>query len=134
MRRIAADAVVIHKGKVLLIRRRNPPFKGMLALPGGMLEDNETLEQCAVREAREEAGAVVRPLRLVGVYSHPKRDPRGTVSVAFRCKFTGGTLSAGSDAASVQWVPVNRLPKLAFDHNNIIRDSLARRSGVRVNI
>lgn len=124
MRRIAADAVVVHRGKVLLVKRKRPPFRGWLALPGGMLEDNETLEQCAVREVREEAGVVVRPLWLVGVYSHPKRDPRGTVAVVFRCKFVCGTHLGGSDAASVHWVPINSLPKLAFDHNSIINDSL----------
>lgn len=126
MRRIAADAVIVQKGSILLVRRKNAPFKGRLALPGGMLAEGEALEQCVVREVREETGLKVKPIRLVGVYSSPKRDPRGTVSVVFRCRVTGGRLAAGSDASSAQWVPLCRLPALAFDHTKIVRDSLKR--------
>ncbi|MCX8206040.1 MAG: NUDIX hydrolase [Candidatus Micrarchaeota archaeon] len=126
MRRIAADAVILRKGSILLVKRKNAPFRGMLALPGGMLGQGETLEECVVRETREETGLLVRPTRLIGIYSSPKRDPRGTVSAVFACTVAGGRLKAGSDASSVQWVRLRQLPRLAFDHSKIVMEALKR--------
>ena len=76
-------------GRVLLIRRRNPPFKGAYALPGGFVELDESVDAACRREVLEEAGIELGDLRLVGVYSDPGRDPRGhTVSVAFSAVLT----------------------------------------------
>ncbi len=69
---------------MLLIRRKNAPFKGRYALPGGFMESGETAETAARRELKEETGISVTRLRLVGVYSDPRRDPRGhAVSIAY---------------------------------------------------
>src|SRR5690349_1621851 len=82
---LAADCVVFdERGRLLLIRRRNPPFQGQFALPGGFVGVGETVEAAAVRELKEETGLDGTAVKLVGVYSDPKLDPRGhTVSIAF---------------------------------------------------
>jgi len=123
--KLTVDGVVVDDGKIVLIRRRNPPFKGMWALPGGFVDVGETVERAVVREVFEETGLRVKVVRLVGVYSDPKRDPRRhTVSVCFLCRKTGGRLVFGSDAADVHWFSLDCLPKLAFDHGRIIADAV----------
>ncbi|MFO7478679.1 MAG: NUDIX hydrolase [Methyloceanibacter sp.] len=113
------------KGRVLLIRRKNEPFKGAFALPGGFVEIGETLEAACRREALEETGLSVGALRLVGVYSDPGRDPRGhTVSVAYLALLPGAPEPlAGSDAAAAEWIETWRDCVLAFDHAQIIADA-----------
>jgi 8-oxo-dGTP diphosphatase len=121
---LTADCVVAnHSGEVLLVRRANEPYKGCWALPGGFMEMDETIEQCAVRELKEETGLAVAPAEaaLVGVFSAPGRDPRGrTVTVAYRVDVDEAAPVAGDDAAEVRWWPLAALPPLAFDHAEII--------------
>ncbi|MEM4335842.1 MAG: NUDIX hydrolase [Candidatus Anstonellales archaeon] len=128
MRPIAADIIIIKDNSVLLVKRKNEPFKGMWAFPGGRLEENETIEECAKRECMEETGLRVKLQKLVGVYSDPKRDPRKIVGVAFLCRITGGKLKASDDAEEVRWFDVEKAKKikLAFDHNKILMDALKR--------
>ncbi len=125
-RSITTDAVIIRKGKLLLIKRGTEPFKGKLALPGGHLEADETVGDCVKREALEETGVYVLPLGVIGIYSDPKRTPRGAVSIAFLCAYNEGTAKAGSDAKNVMWIDVHKAvhEKLAFDHNKILEDAL----------
>lgn len=108
--------------RVLLIKRCIPPFKGRMAIPGGFVHENESLEHAALRELKEEAG--VRDVFLEQLYSFgdPRRDPRGRViSVAYYALIPGDRkLKAGSDAAVAAWCPVNKLPPLAFDHRRIV--------------
>ena len=114
------------KPQVLLIRRGNEPFKGEWAFPGGFLNMDETVQECARRELEEETGLVVQDIHLVGVYSRPGRDPRGhTVTPAF-LSITDYPLDVcgGDDAAQAQWFPLNQLPVLAFDHGEIISDAM----------
>ncbi|WP_456366898.1 NUDIX domain-containing protein [Thermococcus sp.] len=123
---LTVDGVVIHNNGVVLIKRRNEPFKGRYALPGGFVEYGETIEEALRREMKEETGLDVIPVKLVGVYSKPDRDPRGhTVTVAFLC-IGEGWLKAGDDAKEVHVVPVEEAlrMKLAFDHSEILRDAL----------
>jgi 8-oxo-dGTP diphosphatase len=124
---LTVDCVAIDAaGRVLLIERRNPPFKGQLALPGGFVEPGESVEDACRRELLEETGVNVRKFRLVGVYSKPGRDPRGpTVSIAFLALVRRQRAIAGDDAAGVVWVADWRHLDLAFDHRRIIRDALA---------
>lgn len=129
---LAADAVILFREGIVLIRRENPPFQGCYALPGGFVEMGERVEEAAKREAREETGLDIDLLGMVGVYSDPARDPRGhVVSVAFLARGSG-RLQSGSDARSAQVFPRGELPELAFDHDRIIRDALhlAERMGV----
>ncbi|HUL61642.1 MAG TPA: NUDIX hydrolase [Methanocella sp.] len=127
-RPLTVDAIIVIGDRVVFVRRGHEPFKGRLALPGGFVEKDETVEQAVVREAREETGLETEVVRLIGVYSDPGRDPRGpTVSVCFTLKATGGRLEAASDATAVELVPRAEVPALAFDHNKMIDD--ARWSG-----
>jgi 8-oxo-dGTP diphosphatase len=124
-RPLAVDAVIIKDGKLALIRRDNEPFRGCYALPGGYVEKGESVRSAVVREAKEETGLEVRPVRLVGIYDKPGRDRRGNVGMAYLCKLVKGKAMAGSDAASVGFFDTGRLPgKLAFDHDKIIMDAL----------
>jgi 8-oxo-dGTP diphosphatase len=117
------DAAIVDSGKIVLIKRVNPPFKDCWALPGGFVDVGETVEAACVREAKEETSLDVEILRLVGVYSDPKRDPRGhTVGIVFLCKACGGVLKAADDAKEAGWFDLNGLPKLAFDHERIVSD------------
>ena len=128
---LTVDCVVFDaRGRVLLIRRKNEPFKGYYALPGGFVEIGETVEAACRRELNEETGIVAGAIRLVGVYSNPARDPRGhTVSVAFLTELPDDAeLSAGSDAAAAEWVEDWRNQQLSFDHVQIMEDAEALRS------
>ncbi len=121
---LTTDCVVFDaKGRLLLIRRGNPPFKGRYALPGGFVDVGETVEDACRRELMEETGVKAGRLELIGVYSDPKRDPRGpTCSVAFLARVARSTPKAGDDAAAAEWVEGSKLD-LAFDHAEIVRDA-----------
>jgi 8-oxo-dGTP diphosphatase len=128
---LATDCVVFDgAGRVLVIRRKNEPFKGAFALPGGFVEIGETVEAACRREVLEETGVAVGKLRLVGIYSDPERDPRGhTVSVAYATLVQEATSPrAGSDAAAAEWVLDWRNAGLAFDHAVIVADAERLRS------
>jgi 8-oxo-dGTP diphosphatase len=122
---LATDCVVIDARKrVLLIRRGHPPFKGKYALPGGFVDVGEAVEDACRREVLEETGVKVGKLRLLGVYSDPRRDPRGhTCSVAFLAHVRSTTPRAGSDAADAEWVENWSNLELAFDHGQILADA-----------
>ena len=121
---LAADAVLLLQGKLVLIRRKNPPYQGFYALPGGFVEIGETVESAAIRETKEETGLDAKILDLVGVYSDPGRDPRGhVVSIAYLAEGSG-EMASGSDATSAEVVSLKNLPSLAFDHRKIIKDAL----------
>ena len=108
---------------IALIERRNDPFAGMCAVPGGLLEAAETVEQAAARELKEETGLEPMYLEQFHVFSAPDRDPRGhVISVAFFGLIPAdtGELVAQTDAQRAHWHPVTNLPELAFDHGTII--------------
>ncbi len=91
---LTVDAVIVYNNGIVLIKRKNEPFKDYYALPGGFVEYGETVEEALLREVKEETGGLdVKPVKLVGVYSRPDRDPRGghTVTVAFLCIGEGGS-------------------------------------------
>ncbi|MCS7313086.1 MAG: NUDIX hydrolase [Acidobacteria bacterium] len=129
---LTADVLVVARKpspQVLLVQRGRPPFEGTWAIPGGFLEPHERVATCAVRELAEETGICVQEsdLLLVGIYDAPGRDPRGrviTVAYAVVVPFPI-EVQGGDDAARAAWFPVDHLPPLAFDHDVIIRDSLA---------
>ena len=125
---LTVDCVVVDgKGRILLIRRKHPPFEGALALPGGFVDIGETVEAACRRELLEETGVKVGRIELVGVYSDPSRDPRGhTCSAAFLARVKRATAVAGDDAAAVEWVANWRRAKFAFDHKKIIADAMRR--------
>jgi len=117
------DAILLHGTRLVLVKRGARPFLGRYALPGGGVEWSERLEDAVVREVREETGLESEVQRLLGVYGDPHRDPRGhTISIAYVLRSTGGSLTAGSDAAGTRLVAPSRVPHLAFDHDRIVRD------------
>jgi 8-oxo-dGTP diphosphatase len=109
--------------KVLLIRRKHPPFENCWAIPGGFVEYNEPLESAALRELEEETGIKNNYLELFYTFGAPGRDPRGrTVSVAYFAllKFNSLNIKAQSDAKEAAWFDIKDLPELAFDHKDIL--------------
>jgi 8-oxo-dGTP diphosphatase len=143
---VAADAAVFAMRSadlaILLIKRKKAPFKGAWALPGGFVNENESLDRAAARELMEETGITGIPLEQLGAFGDPGRDPRGhTVSVVFYSFVVADTQPvAADDAADAAWVPLRTLPlpswggappqgraiKLAFDHALIV-DAARRR-------
>jgi 8-oxo-dGTP diphosphatase len=120
---LTVDAIVAYKGGIVLIKRLNDPFKGYYALPGGIVEYGESTEEAVLRELREETALEGKIYKLVGVYSEPNRDPRGHfVSVCYLI-IGRGRLKAGSDAREVKVFPVEKIPKLAFDHGRMVEDA-----------
>lgn len=117
--------VIIHRpGRgVVLVRRKNPPLGW--ALPGGFVDYGERVETAAVREALEETGLEVELTGLLGIYSDPRRDPRGhTMSVVFTAIcVVDADPRGGDDAAEARFFPLDALPgDLAFDHGSILED------------
>jgi ADP-ribose pyrophosphatase YjhB (NUDIX family) len=116
--------------KILLVRRKNDPFKEMLSIPGGFINEGETAEDAMRREAKEETSLIVEPIAILGVYSDPQRDPRmHTISVTFIARLVQGNENARDDAAALQWIKVEgeldrliRSQQIAFDHSKILNN------------
>jgi 8-oxo-dGTP diphosphatase len=133
---VTVDVVLVMRSgerwKVLLVRRKNPPFQGHWALPGGFVEPDERLEAAARRELQEEAGVEPVLLEQLHTFGDPGRDPRGwTISVAYLAilgEAEGLALQprAGSDAAEVGWFDLGTPPPLAFDHAEILTHARSR--------
>ncbi|MGH9441319.1 MAG: NUDIX domain-containing protein [Thermoanaerobaculia bacterium] len=122
--RLTVDSLTVDpEGRILLVRRARPPFRGRWALPGGFVELGETVEEACVRETKEETGIDVEIDRIAGVFSRPDRDPRGhTASIVFRCRAIAGELAGGDDAAEARWFAPSEWAALpfAFDHAEIV--------------
>jgi 8-oxo-dGTP diphosphatase len=125
---LTTDCIIFKGNAAVLIRRKYPPFQGSYALPGGFVEEGETVEAACAREAKEETGLDVRDLRFVGVYSEPGRDPRGrTVTCAFIAEADLADLQAGDDAAAAELVEHWQDEEIAFDHKKILLDAMELR-------
>lgn len=122
---LSVDAVLFdQQGRLLLIRRKYPPFQGQYALPGGFVDYGETVETAVQRELEEETGVCTGITRLVGVYSAPDRDPRRhNVSVAFLMQPSAQQPVGGDDAASAAYIDNWKDVELAFDHRRIVDDA-----------
>jgi 8-oxo-dGTP diphosphatase len=127
----AVDIIIEVDERIVLVERKNEPLGW--ALPGGFIDEGESVEQAAIREAREETGLEIELQELLYVYSNPDRDPRKhTMSVVFIAK-AQGTPEAADDAQSAELIDRRELPDdLCFDHRTILAHYLRyRRSGDR---
>ena len=128
---VATDCVVFgfdgYEMRILLIERGIEPYKGMWALPGGFLRMDETAEQCAIRELREETGLSISHVTQIGAFSGIDRDPRErVVSIAFYALAKKTEVKGGDDAKNAKWIALNALPPLAFDHERILHKALEK--------
>lgn len=118
------------RGRILLMRRAIEPRYGAWTFPGGFLEIDETVEECAAREAREETGAEVEVLDIVGVYSKPAPHGPGIVSIVYRGRVKKARLSPGREALEARWFEPEEIPwdELAYDTTRwALREWVARR-------
>jgi 8-oxo-dGTP diphosphatase len=125
---VSADIAVFRKAgqslEILLIQRKNEPYRGMWALPGGFMEIEESLEETAARELEEETGLKNVDLKQFKAFSQVDRDPRTrVVTVVFYGTVTveNSAVKGGDDAEKADWFEINNLPSLGFDHSQIIR-------------
>jgi len=119
---LAVDAIIEREGKILLVERKHSPLG--LALPGGMVEENESCEEAIIRELKEETNLDAIVLTQLNLYSDPSRDPRcRVVSLVYLIEAKGDPI-AGDDAKDLKWVLIKDLTKemLTFDHYAIIQD------------
>lgn len=126
------DIIIRKEDKIMLIHRKNPPHGW--ALPGGFVDEGESVENAALREAKEETGLDVELHDLLYVYSDPKRDARQhTLSVVFTAT-AEGVAAAADDADELGYFSLDSLPELVFDHGQIIADYIKfKNDGVRPN-
>lgn len=130
--KVAVDAVVFAgKGQdlqLLLIKRKNDPYKGMWALPGGFVEDDEELDTAAMRELEEETGLKVSSMTQLYTFGRVGRDSRGrTVTVTYYKSIdTPQPVAGADDATEAAWVPVKDITALAFDHMEMLQMALER--------
>lgn len=134
---IAICTIIDNELKVLLIKRKYPPYRDCWAIPGGFLEvdKKENLEETAMRELQEETNLKDIYLEQLKTYGDPDRDPRTRViTVSYFAlipweAFQEQSIAADSDAKEIQWFSFKRLPELAFDHKEILSDLLNRLRG-----
>lgn len=128
---VTTDCVIFgfdgSKIKVLLIERGIEPFKGRWAFPGGFLNMEESAEEGALRELREETGLTGAYIEQFHTFTDPRRDPRERViSIAYYALVRIQDVKGGDDAARAQWFALDEVPHLAFDHDLILRMALSK--------
>lgn len=126
---VTTDCVILtfheERLKILLVRRGVEPFKGTWALPGGFLRMEESAEEGALRELREETGVTGCAIKQFHTFSAPGRDPRERViTIAFYALMKWQKATGADDAEYADWIPVDSLPSLAFDHDEIIKTAM----------
>jgi len=121
------DAIIHRYSSILLVKRKKDPYKNCFALPGGFVNEGETIEEAILGEVYEETSLEVYTIDILGVYSDPKRDPRGhMLTVVFIVLVVKGNPTPGDDAQEISWIPTYKISELeiAFDHKLLIQDFL----------
>ena len=126
---VTADCIIFNKEEekiyVLLIKRKNEPFKDCWAFPGGFINIDESAEDAAIRELKEETGLEVAKIDQLKAYSNPDRDPRERViTIAFIAESKIKDVKGSDDAKEARWFDISNLPTLAFDHAFILKDAI----------
>lgn len=124
---VTVDIIIIKDNDILLIERKQHPFKNMWALPGGFIDMDEEIQAAAYRELQEETSITDIELFEFRTFGKVGRDPRGrTISIIYYGDLINKNqkIEAGDDAKSLQWFPLSKLPELAFDHKDIINEFL----------
>jgi len=124
---LAVDGIVNIDNRILLIKRKNPPYKDFWAFPGGFVDYGESTEDAVIREVFEETGLKTKVECLLGVYSNPNRDPRGhVVSIVYILKYIEGSPKGSDDAKEAKFFSIEDIENmnLAFDHKFIFKDYL----------
>jgi len=121
---VGVGAVVIHDGRVLLIKRGRAPLRGEWSIPGGRLELGETVRQAVCREVLEETGLTVKVIDLLGVFDRIVPDDTGRVRyhyilIDFLCRVTSGTLQPGSDAADAGWFTLGEITEVGLQEDTL---------------
>ncbi len=124
------DVILQQGSRVLFAKRKKDPFKGYPGLPGGFVDKGETIEEAARREVKEETSLDIELTDILGVYSDPKRDPRGHMTSTVFIGQVPYNLNAKNkaiaqdDAAELEWIELSMIDKksLAFDHNKILEN------------
>ena len=128
--KVVVSVVAERGGRLLLMRRAIEPRQGAWTTPGGFMEIDESVEECAIREALEETGVTIRLLDIIGVYSKPAPEGRGIVSIVFRGRVTQGRPTPGREALELRWFRPEEIPwdELAYDTTRwALRDWLQSR-------
>jgi len=128
---ICVDAIIFEENGLIMVKRNTEPFKGDYALPGGRVEEKETLKDAIVREVKEETGLDVNPFAMLGVYDDVNRDPRGRIiSVVFLCRPLDVIKQEDfkfdkNEISEVVVLPLKELVegkhKIAYDHARMIK-------------
>src|ERR671925_673502 len=123
------DTIIQKNYQILLVKRKKDPFKGYLVLPGGFVNEGERVEDAAKREIKEETSLDIELIDILGVYSEPKRDPRGHImSTVFIGKISESSdkidALAQDDAVAIEWLNLEEVDntRFGFDHKKIISD------------
>jgi ADP-ribose pyrophosphatase YjhB (NUDIX family) len=121
---VGVGAILIRRDRILMAQRGKEPLKGWWSLPGGALETGESLKDAVCREAREETGLEIRPLRVFEIFERIMRDANGQaeyhyVLIDYICRAAGGTLRPGDDVCAVEWVRRRDLPWLRITEGTL---------------
>ena len=135
---IGVGAIIIDRGRALVVRRATEPLKGEWSIPGGVLELGETLRTGVTREAKEETGLDVLPFEVLEVYDRIVADETGKtryhyVLIDYLCQVTGGELQAASDVSEVRWLTEQELDgfPIADSVEEVIRKGFAKAGAAR---
>jgi len=121
----AVGVILLDDSKICLVKRKYAPRQGYWGLPAGFVEMDETVEEAAIREVKEETNLDVKIERLINVFSAFDSPKRHVIVIFYAGKIIGGALKAGDDALEVRFFPLNKIPEpLAFQSHTAVIESI----------